>query len=161
LIFRFPPGCRPGSRQCEVPHAAVPMEDQEMTARKQTKGTEIGAVKKAPVKSENTRTTAVRGRLKPASASAGGGLGSKRSLLIARICRPEGARIDDLTRGLGWLPHTVRAALTRLRRKGYIVACEKTAGEASVYRATPPAAQKVSNSQKGKKVPRTASRRAA
>jgi hypothetical protein len=31
----------------------------------------------------------------------------------------EGATIDDLTGATNWLPHTARAALTGLRKRGY------------------------------------------
>lgn len=67
---------------------------------------------------------------------------SKRSLLIERLSRPEGAGIDELTKALGWLPHTVRAALTGLRRKGYAINRTKPAEGGSVYRAAPPSAEK-------------------
>jgi hypothetical protein len=32
---------------------------------------------------------------------------------------PDGATIVDLTQATGWLPHTARAALTGLRKRGY------------------------------------------
>jgi len=69
-------------------------------------------------------------------------------VLIDRISRPEGARIDDLTRELGWLPHTVRAALTGLRRKGYVIMRTRADGEASVYRAEPLLAEKPAAEEK-------------
>ena len=33
--------------------------------------------------------------------------------------RKTGATLDDLVEATGWLPHTTRAALTGLRKKGY------------------------------------------
>ena len=30
-----------------------------------------------------------------------------------------GATLDDLTAATGWLPHTTRAAITRLRQRGF------------------------------------------
>jgi len=47
--------------------------------------------------------------------------GGKLGILLAAITRPEGATLDDLTAASGWLPHTTRAALTRLRQRGYDV----------------------------------------
>jgi predicted ArsR family transcriptional regulator len=98
---------------------------------------------------------------KPTPTSAEVSSRSKRALLIDRLSQPEGTRIDDLTKELGWLPHTVRAALTGLRRKGYLVAREKREGQASIYRATPPATEKQSTSPSVKRSDRTSSKRGA
>ena len=76
------------------------------------------------------------------STSAAANLGSKRSLLVARLDQPAGARIADLTKELNWLPHTVRAALTRLRQQGYAVTRSKSEEGVTVYRAAPPATKK-------------------
>jgi hypothetical protein len=51
--------------------------------------------------------------------------------------------------------------LTGLRRKGFVIACEKVAGEASIYRASPAAAQNAPTAKKGKKALHTVSKRAA
>jgi len=37
------------------------------------------------------------------------------------LCRSEGASLKDLTDATGWLPHTMRAALTGLRRRGHAI----------------------------------------
>ena len=53
----------------------------------------------------------------------------------ARLSRDRGATIDELTAATGWLPHTTRAALTRLRKRGF--GLERFKGEtggASIYR---------------------------
>lgn len=47
--------------------------------------------------------------------------GTKTALLIKLLSREGGATIEDLTWATGWLPHTVRAALTGLRKKGRAV----------------------------------------
>jgi DNA-binding transcriptional regulator PaaX len=39
--------------------------------------------------------------------------------------REHGASLDELVAAMGWLPHTTRAALTGLRKKGYLIASEK------------------------------------
>lgn len=44
---------------------------------------------------------------------------SKIGLLMAMLERTEGATLTDLAEATGWLPHTTRAALTRLRQKGH------------------------------------------
>ncbi len=43
---------------------------------------------------------------------------TKVSQLIALLEREGGASITELATSLGWLPHTTRAALTGLRKKG-------------------------------------------
>lgn len=43
--------------------------------------------------------------------------------------RPNGAGIDELTAATGWQPHSVRAALTGLRKRGIDVQREKQDGE--------------------------------
>lgn len=44
---------------------------------------------------------------------------SKISQVIALLQRPEGATLAELVAATGWLPHTARAALTGLRKKGH------------------------------------------
>jgi hypothetical protein len=39
-----------------------------------------------------------------------------------------------LVKATGWLPHTTRAALTGLRRRGFELAKNKNAGGQTVYR---------------------------
>ena len=55
--------------------------------------------------------------------------GSKLARVIDLLRRSEGANILDLTGATGWLPHTTRAALTRLRKRGYAVARERVCDE--------------------------------
>jgi biotin operon repressor len=45
--------------------------------------------------------------------------GTKRALLIDLLKRKKGTTIEAIVETLGWLPHTVRAALTRLRQQGF------------------------------------------
>ena len=59
---------------------------------------------------------------------------TKRALLIGMLERPEGASVAELGRRLGWLPHTVRAAITGLRHAGREVTRSKDATGQSVYR---------------------------
>lgn len=46
---------------------------------------------------------------------------NKASLVVSLLQRDHGASIKDLTDATGWLPHTTRAALTGLRKKGHSV----------------------------------------
>ncbi len=45
--------------------------------------------------------------------------GTKQARLVELLDGDHGASLTDLTAALGWLPHTVRAALTGLRKRGY------------------------------------------
>ena len=60
--------------------------------------------------------------------------GSKLALVIELLRRADGATIVNLTQATGWLPHTTRAALTGLRKRGYAVICERVGAGDSVYR---------------------------
>jgi hypothetical protein len=53
---------------------------------------------------------------------------SKRGLVVGLLQRPGGATLDELVAATGWLPHTTRAALTGLRKKGHAVAKSKRDG---------------------------------
>ena len=62
---------------------------------------------------------------------------SKQSKLAALLLRDEGATLDQMIALTGWLPHTTRAALTGLRKKGYAVDSDKVDG-IRTYRAVGP-----------------------
>jgi hypothetical protein len=47
--------------------------------------------------------------------------GSKLAQVIALLGRKQGVGIEELTSATGWLPHTTRAALTGLRKRGYAI----------------------------------------
>jgi Protein of unknown function (DUF3489) len=66
------------------------------------------------------------------SARPGGKLGA----LLELVSRPEGATLEDLTAASGWLPHTARAAITRLRQRGYDVRIATT-GTRKAYHLVP------------------------
>jgi hypothetical protein len=66
--------------------------------------------------------------------------GSKLALVIDLLRRAYGARIVDLAEATGWLPHTTRAALTGLRKRGYAVVRERVDAGDSVYRISHAAA---------------------
>ena len=60
--------------------------------------------------------------------------------MIDLLRRADGAGIVDLTEATGWLPHTTRAALTGLRKRGYAVVRERIGAGDSVYRISHTAA---------------------
>lgn len=46
---------------------------------------------------------------------------TKAAKLINLLQTRAGASLEDMTEATGWLPHTVRAAMTGLRKKGYVI----------------------------------------
>ena len=62
---------------------------------------------------------------------------SKSAVVLGLLSRTEGATLDQLVEATNWLPHTTRAALTGLRKKGHVVTSEKVEGSARVYRVVP------------------------
>jgi len=61
--------------------------------------------------------------------------GSKLGIVLGLLEKPQGVSLAKLVEVTGWLPHTTRAALTGLRKRGFAVVSEKAAdGDTSVYR---------------------------
>lgn len=60
--------------------------------------------------------------------------GSKQALVVEMLSKKAGATLDALVDVTGWLPHTTRAALTGLRKRGFTVERSRSEGETSVYR---------------------------
>jgi len=69
---------------------------------------------------------------------------TKRAKLTAMLERPEGASVAEIGQRLGWLPHTVRAAITGLRKADREVTRSNNADNRSIYRLAPlgPASQR-------------------
>lgn len=55
--------------------------------------------------------------------------------VIELLKRKQGATLDDMVKATGWLPHTTRAAMTGLKKKGHTIERDKR-GEVSCYRIT-------------------------
>lgn len=62
-----------------------------------------------------TRTKSAKAPAKPQA--------SKTDQLKTLVSNPAGITVEELSSKLGWLPHTTRAALTRMRQAG--IALEK------------------------------------
>ena len=46
---------------------------------------------------------------------------TKIEIILKQLRRPNGASIIQLQKSVGWQPHSVRAALTGLRKKGHAI----------------------------------------
>jgi len=82
-----------------------------------------------------------KSRRKPAARAAGTlgasrepRAGSKQAQIISLMRRKNGATLDDMVEATGWLPHTTRAALTGLRKKGYTIEKAKSPKGKTAYR---------------------------
>jgi hypothetical protein len=64
---------------------------------------------------------------------------TKVAKLVALLTRNEGATVDQLVSATRWQPHTSRAALTRLKARGYAVTSMKVDG-VRTYHAIGPVA---------------------
>jgi hypothetical protein len=53
--------------------------------------------------------------------------GTKQALVVGMLSKEQGVTLAALVDATGWLPHTMRAALTGLRKKGYAI--ERIRGE--------------------------------
>jgi hypothetical protein len=62
---------------------------------------------------------------------------TKRAMLIGMVERAQGASVAEIGQRLGWLPHTVRAAITGLRHAGRDVTRSKNESGQTVYRLAP------------------------
>jgi hypothetical protein len=59
---------------------------------------------------------------------------TKAAKVLALLVREQGATLAELTDATGWLPHTTRAALTALRKKGHTLEKSKPEGGLTCYR---------------------------
>jgi hypothetical protein len=69
--------------------------------------------------------------------------GSKLANVIGLLDRPNGASIDDLILATSWLPHTTRAALTGLRKRGLNIERSREDGVTRYRLIAPPHADTV------------------
>lgn len=76
---------------------------------------------------------------------------SKKDQLLALVAKQGGIRISVLTERLGWLPHTVRAALSGLRKQGHVILATKApkTGEAVYHLVKPTQAVAAITSSEG------------
>lgn len=58
---------------------------------------------------------------------------SKIAAVIALLEREQGATLAEMVAATGWLPHTTRAALTGLKKKGHVITKDKR-GNVTCYR---------------------------
>ena len=91
-----------------------------------------------PTSAESDRTAAEASTAESAQAFAtplAPRVGTKLARAIEMLRATEGATVAELSQAMDWLPHTTRAVLTGLRKRGYAVTLERSdAGRGSAYR---------------------------
>jgi hypothetical protein len=100
---------------------------------------EVGDAPPSAMVKSYPAAASVRNAGKPASAERPAAselprTGSKKALVIALLSREEGATLGDLTEATGWLPHTTRAAMTGLRKRGFAIERTRDEKAGSLYR---------------------------
>jgi len=60
--------------------------------------------------------------------------GSKQALVVAMLSKDKGVTLDALVEATGWLPHTTRAAMTGLRKRGFAIERTHDKTKGSLYR---------------------------
>jgi hypothetical protein len=61
---------------------------------------------------------------------------TKSTMVATLLTRTEGATLDDLTEATGWQPHSCRAYLTGLRKKGWAITRSKREDGVTVWHGT-------------------------
>ena len=87
-----------------------------------------------PAKPQRPVTRAASSRAPKVRSPATAARPSKKTAIVALLERPHGAALSDLTGATGWQVHSVRAALTGLRKEGREVVRDKDAAGVTYYR---------------------------
>src|SRR5260221_6924827 len=110
------------------------------TTRRKLAGKQASKISRKPTAPRDIRehdTVSAAAREKTggeASVPAAPARSSKKATILALLRRPTGAAIGDLTEATGWQGHSVRAALTGLRKEGKELVRVKDQGGVTHYR---------------------------
>lgn len=73
-----------------------------------------------------TKTKTIKA--KATEATAPKAIPTKHSQVIDLLTREDGATLEAMSTKVGWLPHSTRAFMTGLKKKGYVLDSEKVEG---------------------------------
>lgn len=100
----------------------------------------------SPASKAKPRSSSKRVATKPMSAPA---RPSKSAAVAKLLARPKGVTVDEMMTATGWQPHSVRAFLSGLRKRGQVLLREERKDGRSAYRlnsvAPPPSEDAGSN----------------
>lgn len=60
--------------------------------------------------------------------------GTRAAQLVAMLKHKQGATLADIVKATAWKPHTARAALTGIRKRGFTIISDKADGKERIYR---------------------------
>jgi len=142
-------GERPSRRRSPLARSGSATARQSDSAAVAAAALPVAIAKNSPVSAANSELPAQAAAQSgpgsegtdAATASASGAdrprASTKRATLITMLERAQGASVAEIGQHLGWLPHTVRAAITGLRHAGREVTRSKDTTGQSVYRFAP------------------------
>lgn len=100
----------PAATDANVRKAAAQPRKRRMAREPKTSSEQIGKSEASPANGKSATST--RGQ-------------SKIAAVISLLGREQGATLAEMVGATGWLPHTTRAALTGLKKKGHTVTKDK------------------------------------
>src|SRR5207249_3296456 len=103
---------------------AIAVDDGEATANEAAATRETADEENAAKSRRSPAPRQARARAEEAAERGPPRPNSKLALVIGMLQR--GAALDALVQATGWLPHTARAALTGLRKRGYTVLLDRS-----------------------------------
>jgi hypothetical protein len=104
--------------------AVDPEDDIEAAGEKQRPGIELD---RSPTLTQPGRTAAsVLAAPSPLGSPAAPRAGTKLAEAVEMLRATEGATIAEMSGAMGWLPHTTRAVLTGLRKRGYALTLDRS-----------------------------------
>ena len=127
------------ARKVEAAADGVSVCDKRGVTNRADKSENKALATRSRAKTEQRPKTSASPEAKVGAALVSPRAGSKQALLIEMLRAKTGATLDALVDATGWLPHTTRAALTGLRKRGYAITRGRE-GDASVYRIVEAAA---------------------
>lgn len=101
-------------------HATEQLEALTSNSIAKAQGLKPRRMPRMPAQGETTLTAPASDRKPP--------LPHKISLVLELLHRPSGASLDDMVAATGWQPHSARAVLSGLRKKGHTIAKVKQDG---------------------------------
>jgi hypothetical protein len=130
-VWRHDEGGRPISLMItKAGKKAIGVEEAETVEKVGGETKPDGARRTAAPAASGSATHAVQKRDPIATPRAN----SKQALIIDMLSKADGVTIDALIKATGWLPHTTRAALTGLRKRGFEIVRTPRDKGGSIYR---------------------------
>jgi hypothetical protein len=119
---RFEKSVRALLKRSMVREAEATSSDQVWREAKDRKlGLVITDAGRSAISGDGTVQTSASREPATAATSPPRRLGTKQQQVLELLRREQGATLGELTHTTGWLPHTTRAALTGLRKRGHAI----------------------------------------